>query len=114
SGRSSRGARSGCGIGSVGVGFSVNLSRVRFHRIPEAFLTVPHARANECGENRMRRERFGFEFRMELASDEPRVIRTLDDLHVNAIGCAAGDAEACIGQSFLVVAIEFVAMAMAL
>ncbi len=37
-----------------------------------------------------------------------------DDFHVLAVGSAAGDAEAGVGQSFFVFAIEFVAMAVAL
>ena len=81
----------------MGAGLSVHLSRARFHRIPEALLPVPHAGANESGEKRVRRERFGFEFGMKLAADEPRVIRNLDNLHIDAIGRAAGDAEAGIG-----------------
>src|SRR5690348_3823001 len=112
--RSSRGARSGCGIGSVGAGFSVDLGRASFHRIPQTFLPVPYARANECGEKRVWRERLGLEFGMELAADEPRMIRNLDNFHVDAIGRASSDAEPGVGQSFLVIAIEFVAMAMAL
>ena len=62
----------------------------------------------------MRFERLGFEFRMELAAEEPRMVRSFDDLDVVFVGSAAGDAEAGGGQNFLVVAIEFVAMAVTL
>ena len=81
----------------MGAGLSVDLSRASFHRIPEALLPVSNAGANESGEKRMRRQRLGLEFGMELAADEPRMVRNFDDLHVDAIGRATGDAEASVG-----------------
>jgi hypothetical protein len=75
----------------------MDLSRASFYVIPEALLPIPHARANEGGEKRVRRQRFGFEFRMELAADKPWMIRNLDNLHVDTVGRASGDAEAGIG-----------------
>ena len=79
-----------------GRAISVHLSRA-VSTGSQALLPVPHAGTNESGKERMRRQGFGFEFRMELAADEPRMIRNLDDLNVDAIGRAAGDPEAGIG-----------------
>src|SRR5277367_2647562 len=61
----------------------------------------------------MRSQGFGFEFGMELAAYEPGVIGGFDYFYVDAVGGASGDAEAGAGQSFFVLAIEFVAMAVA-
>ena len=69
---------------------------------------------DEGGEERMRFERLGLEFRMELAAEEPWMIGSFDDLDVVFVGSAAGDAKAGAGENFLVVAIEFVAMPMTL
>ena len=63
---------------------------------------------------RMRRQRLGFEFRMKLAADEPRMLGRFDDFDVRPIRRFAGDAESRGEQSFFVFAIEFVAMAMPL
>src|SRR5579863_4294172 len=60
----------------------------------------------------MRFERLGFEFRVELAAEEPWMVRSFDDLNIVFVGGTAGDAETSGGQNFFVVAIEFVAMAM--
>ena len=62
-----------------------------------------------CGGRRLR-----FEFGMELAADKPRVVRRFDDFDVNAVGSASGDAESGARERFLVVAIELVAVAVAL
>src|SRR5580692_984347 len=51
---------------------------------------------------------------MELAADEPRMVRSFDYFYVDAVGSASGDAEAGARESFFVLAIEFVAVAMAL
>ena len=71
-------------------------------------------RPNERQEKRMRREWLRLEFRMKLASEEPGMLRCFDDLHVFTIGRTAGDAETGIGQRFFVLAIEFVAVTVAL
>src|SRR5215472_15228583 len=70
--------------------------------------------ADECREQRMRRERLRLELRMELASQEPRMVRRFDNFHINAIGSFAADFESSSRERRLVIAIEFVAMAMAL
>src|SRR5258705_13604523 len=61
----------------------------------------------------MRLERFGLEFGLELASEEPGEVGGFDYFYVIFIGGAAGDLEAGAGQDFFVIAIEFVAVAMA-
>src|SRR5271156_6885603 len=61
----------------------------------------------------MRSQGFGFEFGVELAAYEPRMIRSFDYFYVDAVGGAAGDAESGARQSFFVFAIEFVAVAVA-
>ncbi len=62
----------------------------------------------------MRLEWLGFEFGMELAAQEPWMVGRFDDFNVIFVGSAAGDAEARAEQSFFVIAIEFVAMAVTL
>ena len=64
-------------------------------------------------EKRVRLERFRFEFRVELAAEKPRVVGGLDDFDVIFVGRASSDAQARSDQRFFVVAIEFVAMAVA-
>src|SRR6266581_8098159 len=70
--------------------------------------------ADKRGEERMRLEWLGLEFRMELAAEEPGMLRRLDDLHVVAVGRAAGDTESGIGERLFVFAIELVAVPVAL
>ena len=41
---------------------------------------------DETGKERMRIERLGFQLRVELYADEPRMIRALDDFRKQAIG----------------------------
>ncbi len=50
---------------------------------------------------------------MELAAEEPGVAGGLNNFDVIFVGGAAGDAQAGADQSFFVVAIEFVAVAVA-
>ena len=76
--------------------------------------TVLIPRRNERTEQRMRLERFGFELGMELAADEEGVPRNLDDLNIGAVRCGAAQAQASAGEKSFVLAIEFVAMTMAL
>ena len=76
-------------------------------------MPMREGRADERMEERVRRERLRFEFRMELASQKPRVVRGLDNLHVLAVGRSSGDAESGVGQRLFVFAVEFVAVAVA-
>src|SRR5271156_3881051 len=62
----------------------------------------------------MRSQGFRFELGMELAPYHPRMIRSLDYFYVDAVGSASGDSETGAGQGFFVLAIEFVAVAVAL
>src|SRR5260370_41812704 len=71
-------------------------------------------RGDESRKERVRFERLRFEFRVELAAEEPRMVRRFDDFHVILIRRASGDAQARGDQSFFVVAIKFVAVAVAL
>ena len=48
--------------------------------------------ADEGGEKRMRLERLGFEFGVELAAEEPGVVRGFDNFDVVVVGSATGDA----------------------
>ena len=57
-----------------------------------ALLFVFEGSAYEGGEERMRFERLGFEFGVELAAEEPGVIGGFDDFDVIFVGGAAGDA----------------------
>jgi len=71
-------------------------------------------RADERGEQRMRGERLRFEFGVKLAAEEPRMIGGLDDFNVNAVGRLARNFQTCLRESRFVIAIEFIAMAVAL
>ena len=45
----------------------------------------------------MRGQGFGFEFGVELAAYEPRVVGGFDNFYVDAVGGASGDAETGAG-----------------
>ncbi len=68
----------------------------------------------ERREQRMRFQRLRFEFGMELAAEIPGMIRQFADFDVHAIGSLAGKPQAMRCQHAFKLAIEFVAMAMAL
>src|SRR5579862_3728627 len=72
------------------------------------------AGANERGKKRMRSKWLRFEFGMKLAANKPGVIGHFDNFDIHAIGRPAGNAESGAGERLLVLAIKFVAMAMAL
>ena len=80
----------------------------------KAALAVFGAGLDERREQWMRRERFRFEFGVELAADKPRMVGHLDDFDIGAVRRAAGDLETGGGERRFVFAIEFVAMAVAL
>src|SRR5579883_590402 len=71
-------------------------------------------RFDEGRKQRMRLQRLGFELGMELATEEERMVGQLHNLDVGPIWCRAADAQAAGDQRALVLAIELVAMAMAL
>src|SRR5215470_816909 len=62
----------------------------------------------------MRLERLRLEFRMELASEEPRMLGRLDNLHVISVRRASRNLQSRCHQRFFEVAVEFVAMSVAL
>ena len=72
------------------------------------------ARRDEFAEERVRLERLGLEFGVELAAEEVGVAGDFDDLDVGLVGSGAADLQACAGQQGLVLAIELVAVAVAL
>src|ERR1700733_8672828 len=93
----------GADVGGDGVGW-----------FAEAQVAIFQRGANEGGEQRVRGERLGFEFGVELAADEPRMVGHLDDFDVGAVRRAAGDFETSGIERRFVFAVEFVAMAVAL
>src|ERR1035441_9041214 len=99
--------------GASGAGARIGGGDVRVSGLALALASIFQAGANECGEQRMRCERLRFEFRMELDADEPGMVGHLDDFDVDAVGSASRDAKSSAGERFLVLAVEFIAMAMA-
>src|SRR6201993_168309 len=95
--------------GLVGRGFGAFLSYNPKSRSP-----ILKTGAHERGKKRMRGKRLRFEFRMKLAANEPGMLRHFDNFDIHAIGRPASDAETGARQRLLVLAIKFVAMAMAL
>src|SRR5258708_25438087 len=79
----------------------------------EFLFFVLDGRSNEGGEERVRLQRLGFDFWMELTAEEPGMIGRLDDFDGIFIPRAAGDAQSRGDQRFLGCAVEFVAVAVA-
>jgi len=75
---------------------------------------ILEAGANEGGKKRVRGERLRLEFRMKLATNEPGMIGHFDNLDIHAVGRPARDSETGARKRLLILAIKFVAMAMAL
>jgi len=61
---------------------------------PDFVAFVVERGSDEGGKERMRLEGLGFEFRMELAAEEPGMVGGLDNFDVVFVGGAAGDAQA--------------------
>ncbi len=55
-------------------------------------------------------QRLRFELRMELASEEERVIRNLHDLHIGRIRRGARQPQPAAGQQSFILAVELIAM----
>src|SRR5258707_518125 len=83
-------------------------------RGPCFLLLVLQRRTDESRKKRMRLQRFGLELRVELAPQEPGMLRRLDDLHVILVWRAPGDAQAGPDERSFVIAIEFVTVPVAL
>src|ERR1051326_4001907 len=69
---------------------------------------------DERTEQRVRLHGLGLELRMKLAPQEPGVIPDFTDFDIRAARGFAGDAKPCSLQRFLVLAIEFEAVPVAL
>src|SRR5229473_3821855 len=76
----------------------------------ETLLLVFASRGYEAGEQRMRDQRFGFEFGMKLAAEKPGVIRQFDDLYEIAVRRIAADFHSVGGERLLVFPVELVAV----
>src|ERR1019366_9790125 len=74
------------------------------------FLPVFVRSAHECLKQRMRLQRFRFEFRMELASDEERMTGNLHHLNVGAVRSRAGNAQPGGHHGLFILAVELVTM----
>jgi len=72
------------------------------------------SRANEGLEERMRLVGTALEFRVELASDEVRMIGEFDDFDESLVGARAAEAESGVLQLVPVVVVELEAVAMTL
>src|SRR6202022_2292171 len=90
------------------------LRALRFNRRSRLLLPVFQRSADECRKQWMRLQRLGFELRMKLAAQEPRVVGRLDDFDVIFVRRPAGDQQPRVGKNFLVIAVKFVTVAMAL
>ena len=77
-------------------------------------LAVFVAGDDELAEERVGLEGFGFEFGVELAAEEEGVAGDLYDLDVGCVGGGAAQAEAAAGEEGFVLAVELVAVAVAL
>src|SRR6185437_16301675 len=75
--------------------------------------TPPVRRADECAEQLMRLHRFRFELRVELAAEEPGMIRDLADLDVGPIRRLAGESQAVLSKNLLVLTIELITVPVA-
>jgi len=71
-------------------------------------------RRNEFAEERMRLKGLGFEFGMELATEEEGMAGDFDYLDIGCVGGGAADAQAGGGEPRFIFAVELVAMAVTL
>src|SRR6202035_3611422 len=79
---------------------------------PGAILAILVSCAKEGCKQRMRLKRLGFELWMELAAQEPRMVRDFADFHVHAVRRLAGNAHTACRENLLVFPIELVTMPM--
>src|SRR5712691_4271019 len=82
-------------------------------RLPR-FDSMRERRSHEAAEDRMAIERARLELRVELAGEEPRVIRQLDDLDEVAVGGDAGKHQPLLLEQRAEVVVELVTVAMPL
>src|SRR4051794_5329480 len=79
-----------------------------------AFAGADKRGADEIAEQRCRPSRPRLELRMELTSDEPRMLRQLDDLDEATFLECASDDETAVDERGPVVVVDLVAVTMAL
>src|SRR5208283_619057 len=75
---------------------------------PGLLQSMLQRRPNELRKQRMRIEWLRLEFRVKLATQEPRMVGCLNDLHVILVGRPTGNFQSGRRQNLLVFAIEFV------
>jgi hypothetical protein len=78
------------------------------------FEVVPIACGDEVTEDRVRLQRLGLEFRVELASQEERMCRYFNDFHVGGVRRRAGDPQTPAREDSLILPVELIAMTVAL
>ena len=66
---------------------------------------------NEARKQRMRLQWLRFEFRVELAAQEPRMVRQLGNLHEVSVRRIAGEFHAVAADDFFIFPVELIAMA---
>src|SRR6267142_344799 len=83
------------------------------YRITALTRPVLVGRTNKGCEEWMWRQRLRLEFRVELATQEPRMIRDFHDFDEVLVRGNTGDDQAVLGQSLLELPIEFITMPVA-
>src|SRR5688572_11537232 len=73
-----------------------------------------HRGRDEAREEGMRSRGAGLELGVELAADEPRVLRVFDDLDELSVGTQPAQAQAVLGEEVAILVRDFIAMPMAL
>jgi len=79
------------GSGSKSWGVRLGFRRTGYGGGARLLYPVLQRCANKRCEKRMRFKWFGLEFRMELATEEPRMVGSFHDLDVVLVGGAAGN-----------------------
>ena len=81
---------------------------------PQPPLALLVGRADKGPEQRVRAQGLRLEFRVELAAEEPGVVSDLDDLHVGIVRGHPRKAQAVGHQNLFILAVVFIAVAVAL
>src|SRR5689334_955469 len=77
-------------------------------------LTTLQRRFDKIAEQRLRAIRSRGELRVELRSDEPRVVVEFNDFHETSVRGRAGEHEACLHHRVPVLVVELVTVTMTL
>src|SRR5271157_100034 len=99
---------------SCSVGYSAGYIRYCVGSLPKVSTPVFVTGRNKLPEERMRLQWSGFELGVKLAAEEKGMAGEFDDFDIGRVGGGAADAQAGAGEQRFVLAIEFVAMAVAL